>query len=230
MSVSALISQFSNSTTDSPPQSPDITARGSLSQRHYSTSSVGSSRSDSPASTGSRSPHPDVPLNRHMSAGNDARPQPKLGSITEDRIRMYKSQCGSTDTTDSSPRSPSTRRVATRQMSAGTNEPPRGTGLKGMGKRQLSAGSCPGATKGRSPSPFKLPGLATAAGGECREGREREKERGVGKRREKGRGEEERRRREKEKWIGWGEGWWIKKEHKESRRWSSGIERGMKEA
>lgn len=162
MSVSALISQFSNASTstDSPPQSPDIVTRGSISRRHYSTSSVGSSRSDSPSSCRSNSPQ-----NRHMSVGNDSKPKLRLGKIAEDRIRMFNSQCQSAESTDGPPLSPSGKRTARRQLSAGSNEP---VGLKVPARRQLSAGnSSPGLGTQRSTSPFRLPGLATTASGEC---------------------------------------------------------------
>lgn len=166
MSVSALISQFSNmssSSTESPPQSPDITTRGSVSRRHYSTSSVGSSRSESPASCGSNSPRLSGAQNRHSSVGNDSKPRTRLSSITEDRVRMFNAQCQSDkESTDSGVlRNQSSKRAASRQLSAGSNEPGKKTVLKA--RRQLSAG----AERGRSPSPFRLPGMATAAGGEC---------------------------------------------------------------
>ena len=164
MSVSALIGQFSNmssSSTESPPQSPDITTRGSVSRRHYSTSSVGSSRSESPASCGSHSPRLSGAQNRHSSVGNDSKPRTRLSSITEDRIRMFNRQCQSDkESTDGGVQS--SRRAAMRQMSAGSNEPGKESMPKVRATRQLSAG----AVSGRSPSPFRLPGMATAAGGE----------------------------------------------------------------
>lgn len=165
MSVSALISQFSNassSSTASPPRSPDITPRGSLGRRHYSASSVGSSRSESPASCGSLSPRLSGAQNRHLSIGNDSKPQPRLSSITEDRIRMFNARCQSDkESTDSGVlQSQSSKRAASRQLSAGSNEPRKELGSKVQARRQLSAG----AERGRSPSPFRLPGMATAAG------------------------------------------------------------------
>lgn len=162
MSVSALISQFSNASTstESPPQSPDIAARGSVSRRHYSTSSVASSRSDSPASCRSNSPQ-----NRHFSVGNASKPQVRLGKIAEDRIRMFNSKCQSAEGTDGPPLSPSSR-APRRQLSAGSNDP--SMGLKVPARRVLSAGnSSPGLGRERSTSPFRLPGLATSASGEC---------------------------------------------------------------
>ena len=176
MSVSALISQFSNASTDteSPPRSHNTTPGGSLGRRHYSTSSVGSSRSESPASCRSHSPHLDASQSQHLSVGNESSPRVRLSSITEDRIRMFNSRCSQAakDSTDGPPRNSSGSKAAARQLSAGSNEPGKGSGVrKELTKRQLSAGSSPVLVRGRSPSPFRLPGLAMAAGGEYGEGR-----------------------------------------------------------
>ena len=173
MSVSSLISQFSKAsslTESTPPQTPDSSQRGSLGRRHYSTSSIGSSRSESPVSCGTHSPRPDDTPTRHMSIGNDStRPQKRLTSITEDKIRMFNSRCvSSTEGTDGPPRSRS-KTVPSRQMSAGSNDIGRETELKVPARRQLSA---PGSgSRGRSPSPFRLPGMASS-GKRRREGRE----------------------------------------------------------
>lgn len=169
MSVSALISRFS-SLTDSPPPSPGINPRNSgVSRRHYSTGSAGSSRSESPASSGTHSPHLDnsgTPT-RHMSAGNGSGDVGNsrarvLASITEDKIRMFNSRCedSNKDTTDGLPPGSTPKAIASRQMSTGCVIGREGdTALKVPARRQLSA---PGlGSRGRSPSPFRLPGMAS---------------------------------------------------------------------
>ena len=157
----------------------NTTPTGSLGRRHYSTSSVGSSRSESPTSCRSHSLHLDASQSRHLSVGNESSPRVRLSSITEDRIRMFNSRCSQAakDSTDGPPRNSSGSKAAARQLSAGSNEPGKGSGIrKELTKRQLSAGSSPILVRGRSPSPFRLPGLAMAAGGEYGKGRLRVEE------------------------------------------------------
>ena len=193
MSVSALISQFSktSSVSDSPPHSPEVSTR---SRRHYSTSSVGSSRSESPASCDTH--RPDGAPTRHMSVGASSSSNSTkrgLTSITEDKIRMFNSRCKSNneECTDGPPQR-GKRAGAKRQMSAGCTKSGRETEVvKVVPRRQLSA---PGMeTRGRSPSPFRLPGMASTGGrGRGGEGeREGEREGEGGGREGEGEGERE---------------------------------------
>ncbi|CAI8038209.1 Leiomodin-3, partial [Geodia barretti] len=147
MSVSALVSRFSNpgSLTDSP------TPTNSTRKRQYSTGSAGSSRSESPASIDSHSPHPDSRITE------DSRE--RLSSITEDKIRMFDSRSKSSEDTDGG--APGIKRGAARQMSYGGRERREGEndGTR-VARRQLSAPSLGG--KGR-PGMFRLPGMASAS-------------------------------------------------------------------
>ena len=152
MSVSSLVNRFSNSGSlgESPPPSTGT-------RRPYSTGSAGSSRSESPASTDSpQSPHPDGGSSSNRANSTDD-PRVRLGSISEDKIRMFESR--------SSEGGPVIKRGAGRQMSSGCVEG-RGRekreGLKD--KRQLSAPGLGG--KGRPPSLFRLPGMS--GGGKSR--------------------------------------------------------------
>ena len=153
MSVSALISQFNSpsSLSDSPPQTPRSSSYSG--RRHYSTGSAGSSRSESPASTESHSPHPD--------SKNSDDPRVRLGSITEDKIRMFDSRSRSSEGTDGG--SPGIKRGAIRQRSYGCVEGgervEERAGLKP--RRQLSAPML--GERGRSPSPFRLPGMPSSS-------------------------------------------------------------------
>jgi hypothetical protein len=148
MSVSALVSRFSNpgSLTDSPPPTPT----GSTRKRESSTGSAGSSRSESPASIDSHSPHP---ADSRITEDSRAR----LGSITEDKIRMFDSRSKSSEGTDGG--TPGTKRGAVRQMSYGGRERREGEndGTR-VAQRQLSAPSL--GQKGR-PGMFRLPGMAS---------------------------------------------------------------------
>ena len=178
--------------TDSPPPSPGSGSGGgdsqrigsSVNRRHYSTGSAGSSRSESPASSDAHSPHPEGNNVAVNPLSDSVTPRSRvLSSITEDRIRMFNSQCadGAKEGTDGPPcgrSSPRVKRVvASRQMSAGCVDGREGEGLKVPGPRRQLSAPVVGRPGGHSPSPFRLPGMASCESLTTQERVVRERER-----------------------------------------------------